>query len=230
MSMAYPDGSDSSFTSTPSTPWYEAHPFVALGIGLAGAVAIGYILFHKKTNSTSSATTSTTGDTSGLQTNAQGQGIVYVPTSDLFYNQTTTTGSYNNTSNSNNTSSVDTTTTNTTNPPSSPPRLPLLTIRNQSTADKQKNVQSIPVRETPGGKPFAPLGFGSTIQAIGTLITGPFNYPLSGGSGSNQWYPVQIKGRTGYVSAYDVATASIPEPSSPLSGGPIPSGGALQPL
>lgn len=90
------------------------------------------------------------------------------------------------------------------------PHYPVLTIRAASTVDNQRKIKGIPIRAKTdaSGATIGSVNFGQTIQSIGPIVTGGFNNPLSGGSGSNQWYPVAVGSKTGYISAYDVANAS----------------------
>lgn len=157
-------------------------------------VAVAYILIRNSQNQLSAASTADSTMPAGATVPTSG-GATYVEESYSNYAPTTTT-----------------TTGTTTNPittVTTAAKNALLTIRQASTADLAKKVGGIPVRAQPGtGASVGGLSFGKSIQATGAAIVGGYNNPLSGGSGSNLWYPVVINGKTGYVSAYDVGSAS----------------------
>lgn len=99
----------------------------------------------------------------------------------------------------------------TTPPVTTPPVISkiLLTIRQATSINKKNGQTSVPVKAQPGaGASIGSLKYGAVIQALGQAVMGEYNYPLSGGSGSNLWYPVSLNGKTGYVSAYDVGSVA----------------------
>ena len=167
--------------------WEDKPLLIAVVVAVIGVI---YILWKNQNNVAAPTLPSTPAPAQAIGTYVEESYYNYAPT----------------------TTSTTTTTTGTpiATPIPSGPLYPLLTIRAASTADIQRKIKGIPIRAatSASGKTIGGVNFGQKIQAIGALITGGFNNPLSGGSGSNQWYPVSVGGKTGYISAYDVANAS----------------------
>lgn len=127
MSVVYPDPNTNEGPQ-PGVPQaarpniIEEHPFLAIVIGLVIVVVVLMLLGKRNEKTTTSQPQSSvngipaSGDTSGLQTDANGNPIEFVPTQNEFLNYNQTTDS-NNVSNSNNQTSTNTTNTTTTNNP-----------------------------------------------------------------------------------------------------------------
>lgn len=78
-------------------------------------------------------------------------------------------------------------------------------IRGKTPVDPVDGKQtSVPFWSSPGGSKMGSIPFGSAIQQIAAIISGPVNKSASGAYQSSQWYPVSYGGQTGYVSAIDV--------------------------
>lgn len=78
--------------------WIEAHPAISIIGGLAIALIAGSIFMKGKQPNGQPANGSGatgTGDLSGLRTDANGNPIIYVPTSDSYINEVINKGSYN---------------------------------------------------------------------------------------------------------------------------------------
>lgn len=106
MSMVYPDPQQQMAPAQPvGGNVITRHPLVALGIGVLLAILLFMLFSQKRATSTSTASAPTTGDTSGLPTDANGNPIEFVPTSNNFETITSnsTSGSYNNTTTNNQT-------------------------------------------------------------------------------------------------------------------------------
>ena len=109
MSMVYPDQQQQMAPAQPAGGnVLTRHPLVALGIGVLLAILLFMLFSQKQASSSSTASAPTTGDTSGLPTDANGNPIEFVPTSNNFETITsnTTSGSYNNTTTNNQTVDV----------------------------------------------------------------------------------------------------------------------------
>ena len=112
-----PGGPDSQMIGQTKQPWYVTHPWLAIGLGGVVAIVLFAVVARAKnsTSGASAAGSSANANNTGPTTDANGNPVEYVATSDLFYNYTNTTGSYNTTDSNN----VTNTTNN--NPPPPPP-------------------------------------------------------------------------------------------------------------
>lgn len=87
------------------------------------------------------------------------------------------------------------------------PKNPLLTVRDANNYDKSQKHTGIAIHAgTDNGKSIGQVSYGQVIQATGPAVVGAYNKPGSGGNGSNLWYPITVNGKSGYISAYDIAT------------------------
>lgn len=182
--------------------WIREHPTMIL-VGALVAVFGAFFLKSKNT----ATTTPTTGDTSGLQTDSNGNPIIYRDVSDTFI--TKNIGSNNTTNN---------TTTNPAPPVVTGPRYPPPTaiqypieptsetayIRSKDstpiTDAYDANHTGIPIRDTPDGKIVRYQTFGTSVSITGAAVAGGSNLPKNG-YGSTEWLPVA---GGGYVSVFDV--------------------------
>mgnify|MGYP003622966047 CR=1 FL=1 len=172
--------------------WIQQHTALAVVVVLGLIIGIAFI--RKQTPGATSAATTSTGDYSGLATDASGNKLVYVPVTDTFYNSSTVTGSYNSHDPA---APIE--------HPIAPPATPLLAIvraKGNSTLTGKydaKNPQGIPIRATPDGKVISYAPYGSQLAlANKNITTGATNLP--GGAGSDQWFSAN----GGFVSAYDL--------------------------
>lgn len=136
MSVVYPDPSqDQTVQGVPQASRpniIEEHPYIAIGLGLVIVFLVLFLLGKRNEQSTTGQQSSVngipaSGDTSGLQRDANGNPIEFVPTQNEFMTYSSTSDS-NNVSNSNNQTSTNTTnnTTTTTNNPPGPPVHPIM--------------------------------------------------------------------------------------------------------
>lgn len=104
--------------------WIETHPALSIGAVVVGGLLLVGIAQSKKQApaATTPAPTQATGDLSGLQTDANGNPILYRVASDTYINTSIFEDSYNSSVDSHNQSNSNNTTTTTVNPP--PPDTP----------------------------------------------------------------------------------------------------------
>jgi hypothetical protein len=158
----------------------EEHPYVAIFIGLVLAVVVGFLINKVRGQGPSGAATPTTnqpGTTQGLPTtDAQGNKVYYVPTSNTFLDYNNIQSSYN----PNN--SVATTTTSTS------------TVTNNSEVDNGQHENPPPSHTTSfiGSKPLIPYGqykgpSYSNLAPNTHYTYNGVNYRLQTGAGGRLW-------------------------------------------
>lgn len=120
MSVVYSE-QDAADNGQQPESWFAQHPFITLGLAGAVAIIIMRIFTNQKSSSTSPTSdtvapsgSNTTNAPNGVpSTDASGNPIYYVPTSDTFLNYNYTADSYNTTQTTNNTTNNTATTTTT---------------------------------------------------------------------------------------------------------------------
>lgn len=98
--------------------WIETHPALSIGaVVVGGLLLVGIVQSKKQAPAATTTPTQATGDLSGLQTDANGNPILYRVASDTYINTSIFEDSYNSTVDSHNQSNSNNTTTTTNNPP-----------------------------------------------------------------------------------------------------------------
>jgi hypothetical protein len=174
--------------------WFNSHPTIALMFAVFLAVAVGAVALRKQTAPTATATDNTAqGDLSGLDTDVNGNKIVYRNTADYFNISSIIEDSYNQETN---------------NHLPGQPELATAFVRSRynsgTTSGYDKaHPHGVPIRSSPGGTVVREQAYGSTVQVKHATSAGPSNFGGSNkdGGGSTAWLELA---NGGFISAYDL--------------------------
>jgi hypothetical protein len=172
--------------------WLNTHPTLAFTGAVFLAVAVGALALRKQTSPTPTTTTAQ-GDLSGLDTDANGNKIVYRAVSDYFNSSSIIEDSYNQTTNNNLPGHPETSTA-----------FVRSRFNSATTTNYDKaHPNGVPIRSSPGGTVVREQAYGSTVQVKHTTSAGPSNFGGSNkdGGGSTAWLELQ---NGGWISAYDL--------------------------